>query len=157
MDKNFIEEELYKKIVENVLIATVDIVVLSRDLKKLLLFKRENNPAKGIYYTPGGRIYKGEEAIECAIRKTKEEIGIDISKDDLGFGGTIVEKWENSFFSEEIESSFMTMFFYFILDNEDNLKLDKQHSEYKWFNIEDETISPYVRKKVKYSLNKIEK
>ena len=49
------------------------------------------------------------------------------------------------------------MFFYFILDNEDNLKLDKQHSEYKWFNIEDETISPYVRKKVKYSLNKIEK
>jgi len=157
MDKNFIEEELYKKIIEKTTIATVDVVVFSKDLKKVILFKRENEPAKGIYYTPGGRIFKEEEAGECALRKLKEELGIDAKESELVFGGAIIERFRNCFFSQKMASSFMNMFFSYTLKDENELKLDSQHAEYKWFSVDDETIFNYIKQKINGCLNNIKK
>jgi len=155
MDSQFIEEELYKRIIEKIPIPTVDIVIFSKDLKRVLLFKRENDPAKGVYYTPGGRIFKEEEPIECAVRKMKEELSLDAVETDLRYGGAIFERFENCFFSEEIGASFMNMFYYFILEDERNLRLDSQHSESMWFEVSDKNIFHYVKRKIVESLKRI--
>src|SRR5204863_6533075 len=42
-----------------------------------LLLKRDNEPAKGRYWFPGGRINKLELIKEAALRKAKEETNLD--------------------------------------------------------------------------------
>lgn len=42
---------------------------------------------KGLWNVPGGFIDFDEDAIECAIRETKEECGIDIPREKVQFDG----------------------------------------------------------------------
>ena len=48
---------------------------------KILLCHPTNAPWKGTYSIPKGKIEEGEDKIEAAIRETKEEVGILISKE----------------------------------------------------------------------------
>jgi len=41
-----------------------------------LLVERGSEPVKGVWWLPGGRIYKGETFFDAAIRKVKEETGL---------------------------------------------------------------------------------
>jgi len=50
---------------------------------KILLAHPTNSPWRGTYTIPKGKVEKGEELIDTAIRETEEEIGILISKNDI--------------------------------------------------------------------------
>jgi 8-oxo-dGTP diphosphatase len=43
---------------------------------KILLIRRKKGIGKGFLNGPGGRIKKGERALDCAIREVQEETGI---------------------------------------------------------------------------------
>lgn len=45
---------------------------------KLLLGKRISKNGSGTWSPPGGHLEFGEEPVECAIRETMEEVGIEI-------------------------------------------------------------------------------
>src|SRR5687767_6847471 len=45
---------------------------------KVLLAKRKGSHGDGDYSMPGGHLEFGESLIDCAIRETKEETGIEI-------------------------------------------------------------------------------
>lgn len=151
--RKHIETELYKKIVENVPIMSVDVVVFDKDLKNTLLFLRENPPAKGEFYTPGGRLYKGENFLECAIKNLKNESGIEVSENDLHYAGITNEYFTNSFFDKITPTHYVNVYFALRLDKKIKIKLDSQHSEYKWFGVEDKSFYTYVGEKVRNSLN----
>ncbi len=55
---------------------TVDLIVLLDG--GFLMLKRLNNPEKGGWWLPGGRIKKGETLEKAAIRKAKEELGMKV-------------------------------------------------------------------------------
>ncbi len=57
MTNMFIEKELYKDILRNMPIPTVDILFVNSQ-GELLLGKRNNEPLMGVYYIPGGRVNK---------------------------------------------------------------------------------------------------
>lgn len=67
---------LYKKIVGVLPILCVDIVLEHKG--KFILVKRKNEPVKGQWWVPGGRVLKGEMIEKAAKRKIKEELGINI-------------------------------------------------------------------------------
>ena len=51
---------------------------------KILLMKRKNTGyGDGKYCFPGGHVEADEEIRQAAVREAKEEIGIDINKEDL--------------------------------------------------------------------------
>ena len=52
-------------------------VLLERD-GRLLVARRTNEPARGEWFWPGGRLYKGEELDDAARRIGREELGLDI-------------------------------------------------------------------------------
>jgi colanic acid biosynthesis protein WcaH len=54
--------------------ACVDLLVVHRE--RLLIMKRKNPPAKGEWFTSGGRIYIGEKIEEAAKRTLNEETGL---------------------------------------------------------------------------------
>lgn len=70
-----IPAELYRQILSNMPIACVDVVIPLP--QGVLLVWRNNEPAKGQWWLPGGRVLKGETLAECAARKAQEEVGLD--------------------------------------------------------------------------------
>jgi colanic acid biosynthesis protein WcaH len=69
-----IEEPLYRRIVESLPIVCVDL--LARKDNDYLLVKRTNEPLKGEWWVPGGRILKDEPVLEAVKRKLWSETGL---------------------------------------------------------------------------------
>ena len=71
-----IPTDFYRKIVDVIPILCVDVVI--RDKDRFLLVKRANEPVRGRWWVPGGRVLKGETITTAAKRKMKEELGINV-------------------------------------------------------------------------------
>jgi colanic acid biosynthesis protein WcaH len=71
----FIPDSFFKKILQVLPIVCVDLLVIN-EKNKILLIKRKNEPAKGEWWFPGGRVYKGEQRTDAAKRKLFEECGL---------------------------------------------------------------------------------
>jgi colanic acid biosynthesis protein WcaH len=68
----FIKDALYSKIIRSVPILCVDILISFND--KYLLVKRNDNPLKGEWWVPGGRVLIGEDCMAATKRKLNEEL-----------------------------------------------------------------------------------
>lgn len=69
--------EQYAQIVDLLPILCVDIVVVN-SRGKYLLVRRANEPLKNRWWVLGGRVLKGETLEQAAIRKVREEAGLNI-------------------------------------------------------------------------------
>ena len=58
--------QAFKTVVKSTPLVSVDLLI--KNQKKFLLGRRVNNPAKGSFFSIGGRIYKDEE-IKDAIKR----------------------------------------------------------------------------------------
>jgi 8-oxo-dGTP diphosphatase len=57
---------------------------LVRDDGRLLLARRpEGKPMAGLWELPGGKVEPGENPRFCLARELKEELGLDVTEDDL--------------------------------------------------------------------------
>ncbi len=63
----WLEPELYKEIKAVMPILCVDLIVHRG--QEFLLLLRNNEPAKGLWWTPGGRLLKVETVLEGVRRK----------------------------------------------------------------------------------------
>lgn len=76
-ESDFIPSNLYNQIMKLISIASVEAIVV---MDKVLLFlRRKNQPAKGQWWFPGGRIRKGESLEQALHREVREETGLEIS------------------------------------------------------------------------------
>ena len=69
-----IPDKLYKRILQVIPIACVDLLVINPK-NEILLLKRKNQPSKGQWWFPGGRVHFMETRKHAATRKLKEECG----------------------------------------------------------------------------------
>ena len=76
MDDTWISADDWETIVASVPIVSVDLVI-SHD-EGVLLGRRTNEPAKGYWFVPGGRVYKGETRREAVHRVAREELGVEV-------------------------------------------------------------------------------
>lgn len=118
----FIDKDLYKTILESIPVLTVDIVIFNKDKDKVLLFKRNNNPLKGVYYTPGGRVNKNEPLNNAVIRKGKEELGLNLNLSKLKYCGILEEFFNNSSFGD-VSSHHINIVYEYILDDLNKINL----------------------------------
>lgn len=70
------------------------LVFVRNPLGKLLLIKRKKEPNKDSWSPIGGKLEMsdGESPFQCAIRETKEEIGLELKEGDLHLFSMISEK-----------------------------------------------------------------
>ena len=78
---DFIPSSLYDQIVKLVPIVSVDAVIVINE--SLLLLKRNNSPAKGLWWFAGGRIHRGESLEQTLHREIKEETGLELENSKL--------------------------------------------------------------------------
>lgn len=138
-----IAEETYKDILKMMPICCVDLVITYSN--KYLLVKRAKEPAKGQWWLPGGRILKNEEIDSAALRKAKEETGLDcefVTK--LGVIEGIFSEGPFGFGVHTISVVCL------LKAKTDRIKLDSTHTEYKWNdkidNNLDKNIIPFLLK-----------
>lgn len=70
----FIPADDYRKIQSVLPILCVDCLIVHE--QKCLLLRRKGEPAKGQYWFPGGRVFKGETIHDTALRKSREETNL---------------------------------------------------------------------------------
>lgn len=76
MTDGWIPDDEWQTIVRRVPIVSVDLLV--RYKGGLLLGKRTNEPAKGYWFPPGGRVRKFETRAEAVHRIAAEELGVEV-------------------------------------------------------------------------------
>jgi len=148
MNKKYLDSQTFKVIVENTPLISIDLIIKFNS--KVLLGKRVNKPAKGYWFTLGGRVFK-DESIDLAIERiAKEEANIKkIQKSK--FIGVFEHLYDDSIF-EDVTTHYINLG-YEIEASVENLP-NEQHSQYDWFTIEEILNNSDIHKNVKaYFLN----
>jgi colanic acid biosynthesis protein WcaH len=143
MIKPPIPELLYDEILRSMPIACVDIAIVCNG--RILLVLRKEPPAKGQWWFPGGRVFKGETMKQTAQRKSAEEVGLICHVGPiLHTGETIFPDGPRAIAVHTINSCFLL----YPVGGFSNLevRLDENHLEYKWVGSIPEGLHPYVVK-----------
>jgi colanic acid biosynthesis protein WcaH len=127
----WIEEPQYSKIKQLMPLPCVDLLIIFKG--RLLLMKRKNNPGKGLWFTPGGRIYR-HESLESAVRRVlKEETGLDAH--------SIYQIGAMSHYWPKVHT---VTIFYKINVSSDKLIMNDEHDDYRWIDKKEKDLHPYV-------------
>ena len=99
----------------------------------LLFLRRKNEPAKGEWWFPGGRIHKGESLEAALLREIKEETGLEISEYKL-----------INVYSRVFPERHDITIVYLCKCKEGEIALNDEHSEYGLFKIVPVGLHPYL-------------
>jgi colanic acid biosynthesis protein WcaH len=70
----FLEKQVFTTVIDSTPLVSIDLLVENTD-GKVLLGYRNNRPAKGYWFVPGGRILKDESMDDAFKRLTLAELG----------------------------------------------------------------------------------
>jgi len=133
---------LFIKAIELTQLVSIDLVLIDKQYN-VLVGKRKNEPAKGYWFVPGGRIYKNEPWKQAIKRVSKAELGFEItSSSTLGiydhmYKTNFLEKTDEQ--GKMIETHYTVIAILEMIDpNEINESIFcDQHSEMKWMPMEE--------------------
>lgn len=162
MNPQWLAKEHFDLAVEALPLISIDLCLVCDG--KLLLGMRNNRPAQGWWFSPGGRIRKGEAWNAAFQRIAQEEIGLN---PDLATEACLMGVWDHfyddSAFSDRISTHYVNLPHHCLLTPQEicNLTLPfgdaEQHSEWRWSSIESVAVDPsvhsYVRVYAQYLLD----
>lgn len=125
-----IPEDKYMQIIEVLPILCVDIIIKNYKGEHLLI-QRAREPLKGQWWVIGGRVLKGETLKNAAIRKIKEETGLDLT--DVKLAGYYEDTFETNPFGSSTPLHSVSVVFLAFYDESQLIQLDHQSSDWKFF------------------------
>jgi colanic acid biosynthesis protein WcaH len=140
----------FKEVIKNTNLFAFDLIIRNYN-NEILVVKRNNSPAKGYFFVPGGRVFKNETLNNAFIRILREELSLEISSfTDISIKGLYNHKYDDNVFDS---SGFNTHYIVYAIEL--NLKeniiiqLDKQHNSYQYFSIDvllkEKLVHQYVK------------
>lgn len=144
-----LDEEEFAQIVRNAPLVSMDIVIRSPE-GDVLLGLRTKEPARGYYFVPGGRIRK-DEMIEAAfVRILKSETGLKDNFEKARFIGVFQHIYpSNGLGRDGYGTHYVVLAYEIFLAQKGPVKLDDQHSAYKWMSPRELNTTPQVHEHVK--------
>lgn len=145
----FLSNSEFLDIIKNTNLFAFDLIINDSN-NKILLAKRENEPAKDFFFVPGGRVFKNENLNIAFERILKTEV--NISKNDISnvqFLGLYNHLYENNTFNNKSNTHYIV--FTVIISIKENvvINLDTQHSEYMFLPVKELIASTQVHQYVK--------
>jgi colanic acid biosynthesis protein WcaH len=131
-----LSDNLWSQIVANVPVVCVDVAIFEDG--QVLLVKRAKVPAAGHWWLPGGRVLKGESLVAAAMRKAREEVGLDC------FIGPVIH-WAETQFPECGGFHSVNTVFLAFPSKTGKVVLDDTSLGYAWVNVIDDDFHPYVK------------
>ena len=151
-----LDANIFADVLNHTPLVSIDLCVVRED--ELLMCMRDNEPARGFLFTPGGRIFKGEGWSEALIRIAITEIGLQV----LDFNPILMGIWdhfyENSIFGDDVTTHYVNLPHLVEINSSFSPQLDSQHVSYCWINLADaqknDLIHPYALKYVNWILER---
>mmetsp|Transcript_73582 Transcript_73582/g.207154 ORF Transcript_73582/g.207154 Transcript_73582/m.207154 type:complete len:259 (+) Transcript_73582:82-858(+) len=152
--------EVYRRVVDDLIITCIDVLLEASDGRYLLVV-REDEPGAGWAWLIGGRMWKGETFFGAAMRKVKEEVGLE--PESLR-PGRVLNVW-NTFFNTTVHrasahaegsepsgpaTQTVNVVVHLLapsLGGGENLSVDNHHSGFRWVGPDDASlvgVEPYV-------------
>jgi len=140
-DQQPIPDDEWRTIIENVPLVSVDLVVEYDG--GILLGKRENEPAKGEWFVPGGTVLKNERLSEAVHRVATEELGCAV--DIVESLGTFEHFYETSELPE-VDSKHYVANGFIVRPKSEPVVGDDQHGALRVFSEPYPELHPYVQR-----------
>ena len=122
------------EVVRDMPLISIDLVVLFEG--KVLLGQRCNEPAKGYWFVPGGRIVKNEHINQAFCRISQQELGVEIPIAHANFLGVYEHLYDTNFSeSGGFGTHYVVLAYTVTLDQPLAELPTQQHSEYRWLDI----------------------
>lgn len=136
---SYIPQATYEKIVKCMPIVSVEALIVVDG--KLLFLRRNNEPVKGEWWFPGGRVRKGESLEQALFREVKEETGMETNFCKL-----------INVYSRVFPERHDITIAYLCSTNSSKVVLNEEHSEYAFFKKLPRNLHPYMREVVMDSI-----
>lgn len=133
-----IPKELYDRIAQIMPIASVEAVIARNEA--FLFLRRNNQPAKGEWWFPGGRIRKGESLEQTLRREIEEETGLELRSFKLV-----------NVYSRVFPERHDITIVYLCKCEDGDVILNGEHSEYRFFQNAPVGLHPYMLEVLKDS------
>ena len=149
----------FMTVVESTPLVSIDLCLICEG--QILLGKRSNEPLRGEWFTPGGRIYKNETWQHALCRIVKVELNLcDIGEKDFSLMGIWDHFYSNSVGDQNTSTHYVNLPHYSKFKIKPSITIDKQHAEIQWFDLEsvynNEKFNPYMRNYAGWLFNKVE-
>ncbi|WP_299735589.1 GDP-mannose mannosyl hydrolase [uncultured Endozoicomonas sp.] len=143
-----LELETFKKVVASTPLVSIDLIVRNNQ-EQVLLGLRNNRPAQGYWFVPGGRIQKDERLEDAFRRLVAVELGVDAEMADARFLGTYQHFYADNFSGEDFSTHYVVLGYELTLDINLNDLPSDQHQDYRWFTVDELLVSEQVHQHTK--------
>jgi colanic acid biosynthesis protein WcaH len=132
----FLDDTTFKAVIANTPLISIDLVVKNTKGEYLLGY-RNNRPAQGFWFAPGGRILKDETMDDAFIRLCQNELGVSLTRQQANFIGPFEHFYSDCVFGEDVTTHYVVLG-YALTINIDLANLpQEQHKQYAWFTAND--------------------
>lgn len=140
--------ETFKTVVSAAPLISIDLVI-QNDQGDVLLGLRNNRPAKGMWFVPGGRILKDEKLEDAFKRLTQVEIGEQVSIAESQFIGPYEHMYIDNFSGDSFSTHYVVLAYNLLWNGVLSGLPIAQHSNYQWWTVEALMTSPMVHENTK--------
>lgn len=147
--KGYLRDEDFAHIVRNAPLVSIDIVLRDPD-GFAFLGLRNNEPAKDIYFVPGGVIRKNEPIAEAFARILQVETGLTLPFSQARLLGAYEHFYATNRFHDPCYGTHYVVLGYELrLMQRPDLQLDAQHRDHRWMMPRDILVSDVVHENTK--------
>ena len=130
-------------------IVAIDVIVRSPE-RRVLVGRRRNEPAKGMFFTTGGRITKNETLANAFRRISLAELGVEKNIEEARFVGVFEHFYATNNHQVSGFGTHYVVLAYEVIATEKDLRLpEDQHGEFAWLTVAELLRSPEVHPNVK--------
>lgn len=141
-----LDRETFLEVVRDTPLVSIDLVV-TNDKGEVLLGLRSNEPAKGYWFVPGGRIRKNETLDGAFSRIVECELGIRRSREGARLLGAYEHMLPGNFAGvPDVTTHYVVLAHHIKLRNDTIISPDAQHTELRWWPIGQAAQSDTVHK-----------
>lgn len=146
---SWLSEADFTSVIAKAPLVSIDFIIEDTSTGNFLLGKRENRPAEGYWFVPGGRIQKGECIADAFERLTQDELGSSIEYSGSHWFGLYEHMYDDCVFGDVATTHYVVLAHKLSLGQE-SLKLPSvQHGSYRWLSTEEilamDTVHPYTK------------
>ena len=124
--------DVFKNVVASTPLVSIDLVV-ENGRGEILLGLRNNRPAQGYWFVPGGRVLKNECLDDAFVRLAREELGVGMSRASSSFLGVYEHLYDDSVFGDMPDTHYVVLAYHLRLDLDLGTLPSVQHRDYRWW------------------------
>lgn len=132
MARPSLDDQDFAAVIRHAPLISIDLII--RDPEgKVLVGLRANEPAKGLYFVPGGAILKNERLDDAFLRIIEVETGICATRVEAKFLGVFEHFYATNRFGDPTYGTHYVVIAYELaLNQRPEIKLDSQHADFRW-------------------------